>query len=77
LNPTFALGPQDGDPMPKGDEFQAGAATKTEREHRNETIAIMPTTVRRWRKNRYPFSTHWRFEHGQLLAQAAFNHQLS
>lgn len=37
-NPTFALAPQDGHLMPKGDElkFQAGAATKAEREQRNE-----------------------------------------
>jgi hypothetical protein len=39
LNPTFALAPQDGDLMPKGDElkFQAGTATKAEREQRNES----------------------------------------
>ena len=36
--PTFALPPQDGHLMPKGDElkFQAGATTKAEREQRNE-----------------------------------------
>ena len=39
LNPTFALAPQDGHLMPKGDEFkfQAGTATKAEREQRNES----------------------------------------
>src|SRR5438094_3498542 len=38
LNPTGALAPQDGHLMPKGDqlEFQAGAATKAEREQRDE-----------------------------------------
>jgi hypothetical protein len=38
LNPTFALAPQDGDLMPKGDElkFQVGAATKAEGEQGNE-----------------------------------------
>jgi hypothetical protein len=32
LNPTFALAPQDGHLMPKGDElkFQAGTAAKAE-----------------------------------------------
>ena len=37
-NPTFALPPQDRHLMPKGDEFefQAGAATKAEREQRKE-----------------------------------------
>ena len=36
--PTFALPPQDGDLVPKGDKlkFQAGAATKAEGEQRNE-----------------------------------------
>jgi hypothetical protein len=36
--PTFALPPQDGDLMPKGDKlkFQACAATKAEGEQRNE-----------------------------------------
>ena len=39
MNPTFALAPRDGDLMPKGDEFkfQAGTATKAEREQRNES----------------------------------------
>ena len=39
LNPTLALAPQDGHLMPKGDEFkfQAGTATKAEREQRNES----------------------------------------
>ena len=39
LNPAFALAPQDGDLMPKSDEFkfQADAATKAEREQRNES----------------------------------------
>ena len=38
LNPTFAMAPQDGHLMPKGDqlEFQAGAATKAEREKRDK-----------------------------------------
>ena len=39
LNSAFALAPQDGDLMPKSHEFkfQAGAATKAEREQRNES----------------------------------------
>jgi hypothetical protein len=39
LNPTFALAPQDGHLMPKGDqlEFQVGAAAKAEQEQRDES----------------------------------------
>jgi hypothetical protein len=39
LNPAFALASQDGDLMPKSDEFkfQTGAATKAEREQRKES----------------------------------------
>jgi hypothetical protein len=38
MDPTFALPPQDGHLMPKGDElqFQADAAANAEREQRNE-----------------------------------------
>jgi hypothetical protein len=51
---AFALATQDGDLMPKCDEFKfpAGAATKRNEssEPIAEVIAIMPTTVRRRRE---------------------------
>ena len=55
LNPTFALPPQDGYLMPKGDQLKFQAARLRKRnessERKAEIIVIMPTTVRWWRKN--------------------------